>query len=382
MAGRIYADHNATTPLCQEAKDNILKSFEFWGNPSSSHQLGRQATQLLLDSRQAVARLAEVNPNEIVFTSGGSEANTLALLGSRYETPDFRLLTTSVEHSSVRGTCELIERTGGTVERLPVNSDGQLDFAHFQSRLKEFKPHLVSVMTANNETGVLFPIADILKACRESGSKLHTDAVQVLGKVAPSYWNQADLISISAHKINGPKGTGALIIRNGNKLVAIQSGGTQEVKRRGGTENLPGIMGFAGACEHSKEVFPLWETVAKFRDSFEDRLCNELEDIAINGKPEPRLPHTSNIRFCGISSEVMLGALDMDGICVSAGSACSSGSISPSPVLLAMGLGEEGASESVRISWGTDSGEDEFNFVADRIIFHVKRIRQRRGRST
>lgn len=375
----VYADYNATTPIGSSARKGIERALAFWGNASSSHQLGREARALLDQSREEVAKAAAVTPEEIVFTSGGSEANTMAILGSYFAHPtDFRLLTSTVEHSSVRDTVGLIESLGAKVERIPVNPNGELDIKLFQEVLSNFKPTLVSLMSANNETGVLFPISEISELCRKEGALFHTDAVQAFGKLAPSLWNWADFISISSHKVFGPKGAGCLIVRKGKPLVSTHYGGAQEIKRRGGTENMLSIAGFAGACEELPTASEL-DALLKLRNYFESEILKNLDGVSLVGSELNRTPNTSNLRFHSIPNEVLLGALDLDGICVSAGSACSSGSISPSEVLLAMGFSKVEAKQCVRFSFAKTTTKEEINFIVTRICDHVNRIRARRN---
>jgi len=373
----IYADYNATTPLGEGARTWIAQAFELWGNPSSSHRQGRKAMELLNKSREAIAELVGVTPNDIVFTSGGSEANHLALMGKALEVgKGFRILTSQVEHSSVKDLLPLIQKLGGEVDYISVNGQGQLSLSELEAKLKLFNPHLVSLMTANNETGVIFPIPDIAELCQKNSALFHTDAVQGLGKLDSAFYRSAHLVSISAHKIYGPKGVGALIIKKGTSLVATHYGGAQEIKRRGGTENILGIAGFAGAAQELMTSDS--QTISPFiRDYFESTLQKNLEGIWVQGLKEPRIPNTSNIRFQGIPSEVLLGALDLEGIAISAGSACSSGSISPSHVLLNMGLNENEAKECVRFSWGKTSTLQAVEEVAQKVIAHVSRIRAR-----
>ena len=226
----------------------------------------------------------------MVFTSGGSEANTTALLGSRFLHPDFRLLTSKVEHSSVREASTFLESQGCQVRYVPVSCAGELDWAAFERLLAEFKPHLVSLMTANNETGVVFPIPEIARACADHKTLFHTDAVQAFGKLPPDFWNGAAFISISAHKIHGPKGVGALIVRKGHQLIPTHFGGSQEIKRRGGTENMTGIAGFGGAAADMPEI-SAFEKVRALRDHFEQSLLAELEPLFVQGRSVRRLPN-------------------------------------------------------------------------------------------
>ncbi len=376
----IYADHNATTPLSPAALAEMEKAIAQWGNPSSAHQRGQKASELLEAWRSRVAAAAGVLPNEVVFTSGGAESNGMALLGYLFKNNrPFRLLSTSVEHASVYGAFDLLKRLGAEVQTVGLLPCGQLDLADLEKKLAEFKPHMVSVMTANNETGIIFPTAKIAALCKAAKVCFHTDAVQAFGKVDPAQWNCADLISLSAHKIHGPKGCGALVVRNGMQLERTRFGGGQETKRRGGTQNMVGIAGFAGACSvlpDAKEI----ARISALRDRFEAKLLAALEGVCIQCGGSDRLPNTSNIRFEGIPSPVMLTALDLDGMYVSAGSACSSGSVTPSHVLTAIGLSKEQAAEAVRISWGSSTQQTTIDAAADLVIRHVKRIREQRAR--
>lgn len=380
MPNLVYADYNATTPICEASKAKILKALEVWGNPSSSHCLGRQATALMEEARACVAQHAGAEPNEVVFTSGGSEADNLALIGSSYLHRDgFRLITSGMEHSAVRDTLDFLIDSGAQVELVPSLPSGALDKGAYQRLLKEFQPHLVSLMAANNETGVIYPVNELALMAHDAGAVFHTDAVQGFGKLHPDHWKEADLIAISGHKIQGPKGVGALIVRSGRQLVATHYGGSQEVKRRGGTQNVLGICGFGGACESLD--LNAWNRVRELRDAWETKIQEAIPDMTIQGAELDRVANTSNLRFPKIPSEVLLGALDMEGICVSAGSACSSGSLSASPVLLAMGMEPQAARECLRFSFGPDTTEEDFDTIAQSVINHVTRIRNRRQRS-
>lgn len=373
----IYADFNATTPIGEGARARMAQALDVWGNPSSAHQLGRQAIEFMEESRRLVAKTVGAEPKEVVFTSGGSEANTLALWGSQLaHGPDFRLLTSGIEHSSVRDTAKLLEAQGAQVSQVRLGPDGSLELDALAAQLDSFRPTLVSLMAANNETGTLFPISRIAVMCRERGIRFHTDAVQALGKIPSAQWAAADLVSVSAHKVYAPKGVGALVIRNGAKLVATHYGGSQEIKRRGGTENTLGIAAFAGACAELPADGAGSQSI--LRDRFEARLKSSLPDLKIQGEDIARLPNTTNVRFPGVAAQVLLTALDLDGVCLSAGSACSSGSITPSHVLLELGLSPETARECVRVSWGRQTTSVQVDEVADLMIGHVQRIRDRR----
>lgn len=378
----IYADYNSTTPLCAPAREALVKALEVWGNPSSSHQVGRVANKWLHEAREKVAAAAGVSEHAVVFTSGGSEANTLAIMGSFFHNArPFRLVTTGVEHSSVRDTCKLLQSLGGSTLSIAVNREGELDIAAFADLVGRAEPNLVSVMAANNETGVIFPIPEIAEICRKADIALHVDAVQAFGKVPASFFAGADFVSVSSHKIYGPKGMGALLLPTGRQLVPTHYGGAQEIKRRGGTENLAGAIAFGAAAGLLSPEGDTGE-LESLRDRFEEKLLAEIPEVTIQGAKARRLPNTSNVRFIGITNEILLSAFDLDGLCVSAGSACSSGSISPSPVLLAMGLDPIEAKECVRFSWGRDTTADAVDRASELVVSHVKRIRSRRKTSS
>lgn len=374
---RVFADFNGTSPLSPRVLEAFQEAFSVWGNPSSVHQDGRQALEKIEKSRLTIAEAVGVSPLEVVFTSGGSESNTFALLGSYFNSPaNFRLLTTPVEHSSVKDTAEFLRKLGAPVEFLEVDRKGQISLSQLEGKIEQFQPTLVSVMAANNETGVIFPIREISEICQKHQVYFHTDAVQAFGKLPAWEWNSAHLISITAHKVHGPKGVGALIIRKGTALRAIHYGGAQEIKRRGGTENVPGILGFAAAC--SELMGPEdWKNLKTLRDRFEAQLLEALPGVSLNGS-EPRIPNTSSFRVEGVPSEVLLGALDLDGISISVGSACSSGSISPSHVLLAMGFTTREAKECIRVSWGKTTTSQDIDKVLESMVRHVHRIRERK----
>jgi cysteine desulfurase len=264
------------------------------------------------------------------------------------------------------------------VEMVRLLPSGELDLTHFVERLESFHPTLVSLMAANNETGIVFPIADVLAHCAVREIPVHVDAVQAFGKLPLSSFQGADFLSLSSHKIYGPKGTGALVLRSGRKLIRTQAGGSQETKRRGGTENVSGIAGFGAACGELPPAAIVGSTLRGLRDRFEKRVLSAIEEVSVNGASVERLPNTTSLRVTGIPAEVLLGALDLDGVCISAGSACSSGSLSPSHVLLALGLSATAARECLRVSWGRDSTAGEVDTVADLVIDHVKRIRARK----
>jgi cysteine desulfurase len=378
MAKLIYADHNATTPLGEQARAAMIGAMDLWGNPSSSHGIGRLARVAMEQARGQVAAACGVPTREVVFTSGGSEANAMALLGLYFGQKDRTFISTDTEHSSVRDCFGFLESRGGRVAKARVLPSGEVDLDHLESLLKLAHSPVVSLMAANNETGVLLRFSEVAEACRRYGALFHTDCVQSFGKLPPGDWNAADLVTVSAHKIYGPKGVGALFVRNEAKLVALPFGGTQEVKRRGGTQNVVGIVGFGAAAEAlPSEFFP-----SSLRDRFESLLVSSLPGVSVNGSQALRVGNTSNVRFEGVLAEVLLSILDLAGVCVSAGSACSSGSTNPSSVLVTMGLTKDQARECVRFSWGSTTSEEDIHHVASVVIDNVRRIRSRRVSET
>ncbi len=345
------------------------------GNPSSLHAAGRAARSALEDARESLARLLRASPREIVFTSGGTEANSLALLGyaaaaAAAGAPARRgLVTTSFEHSSVLEAAKALEASGWRVARVDPGPDGVVDPAAVEAALGP-DTALVSVMAANNEVGTVQPVAAIGALARARGIAFHVDAVQALGKVAalrPEAWN-ADYLSVSAHKINGPKGAGALWARKGAPLAALLHGGPHERGLRGGTENLPGIVGFGKAAEvwlRDGEAERL--RLGRLRDALEAALRARLPDLVVNGASAERLPNTSHVTLPGCPSDLMVMALDMRGIAVSAGSACASGATRHSHVVLAMGKGREAAASSLRLSLGLGNADADIEAAADAV---------------
>lgn len=376
---RIYADANATTPPCAAATAALEEALRSWGNPSSAHGEGRAARTALEKARGEVASRAGVLPKEVVFTSGGSEANALAIFGAYWlprEEP-FELIVSPVEHSSVADLARFLETRGARVRRVRVDASGRPDPTHLEELLGQKRAHLVSVLAANNETGVLSPIATMADTCHRFEVPFHVDAVQAFGKLPAAVWNRADFLSLSAHKVQGPKGSGALVVRSGKKLAQTTFGGAQETKRRAGTENVLGHGAFGAACASEAGSPERWHQVRTLRERFEARLLATEPEAKIFGATADRLPNTTLVRFPGISGEILLTALDLDGIAVSTGSACSSGSLAPSPVLLAMGYPPDQAREALRVSFGPWNEEAHVDTVADVVLGHVRRIRSR-----
>jgi cysteine desulfurase len=345
---RTYLDHNATSPLRPEAKAAMMAALEFSGNASSVHGEGRMARKIVDDARQDVARALGVIPTMVAFTSGGTEANNWAIKGA----PVARLLVSAIEHPSV---LEAAKASGKPIEIVPVTGDGVVDLTQLEAMLKGPKA-LVSVMLANNETGVIQPIAEIVRLAEKHGALVHTDAVQAFGKIPVNFGVLGvDLMTVSAHKLGGPLGAGALIIRDKLALTPLFDGGGQELRRRAGTENHPAIAGFAAAVTAKQSQ------VKALRDALEAA----LEGAIVFGADAERLPNTSSFAMPGLKAETLLMALDLEGIAVSSGSACSSGKVARSHVLQAMGIAPEISEAAIRVSLGwTTTETDIATFLA------------------
>ncbi|MBI1860456.1 MAG: cysteine desulfurase [Deltaproteobacteria bacterium] len=375
----VYLDYNATSPLSVAAQKGMAEAMEHWGNPSSVHGVGRISRELLEKYRSVVARALGASPKEVVFTSGGSESNASAFLGKALAGKGVRLLVSPVEHSSIRDLLPTLVGLGCETHLMKLLPSGELDEKNLAQTLESFRPNLVSLMVANNETGIVFPIVRVAELCRTVGAELHVDAVQALGKLPSSHWAAADYVSVSAHKVGGPKGVGALRVAAGRQLVPLFHGGNHELKRRGGTPNMVGIAGFAGALSDPISADERGR-MEQLRDDLENRIRG-VEGITIQGKEALRTPHTSNIRVEGVRAESLLTALDLDGICISTGAACSSGATKANPILMAMGMTEDEARECFRVSLGRQTTQQEIDRFVERTSFHIGRIRERRGRS-
>jgi cysteine desulfurase len=353
IGAMIYADYNATTPVDSRVKA-AMEPFldEIWGNPSSVHSAGRRARRAVEEAREQVALLLGASePEEVVFTSGGTEADAIALYSARASARRV-VAVSSVEHPAVSEPARALEREGFERRVLPVLPSGEIDLGAAERWIDD-RVALVSVMAANNEYGGIFPVAILAGRARNAGALFHTDAVAAAGKIDVGAASGADLISVSAHKIGGPKGTGALWVRRGVELPALFPGGGQERRRRGGTENVAGIAGFGEAARLCREESAHErERVAGLRDAFEEALGREWPAVRIWGKAALRVGNTSAAAFPGRSGEGIAIALDLDGIAVSVGSACSSGSVAPSAAILALGASSEEARSTVRFSFG------------------------------
>jgi cysteine desulfurase len=373
-----YFDNNATTRLAPEVLEAMLPFLgEQWGNPSSAYGFGQEAARRLDEARVRAAALINAEPQEIVFTSGGTESNNAALHSALATRPERRhLVTTAVEHSSILKFCGFLQKQGWTVTVLPVDSDGALDLEVVE---KSIRPDtaIVSAMWANNETGLLFPIAEIAALCRGKGALCHTDAVQAPGKLKIDVKALGvDFLSLSAHKLRGPKGIGLLYVKRHTKYQPYLLGGGQERGRRGGTENVPGIVGLGRAAELALANLELEDTrVRALRDQLENGLLCGIPGVVRNGALEPRLPNTANLAFEGVEAEGLLLLLDQAGVCASSGSACSSGALDPSHVLRAMGCSAARARGSLRFSLGVDNTAADVEYLLECMPRIVARLR-------
>ncbi len=376
---KIYLDYAATTPVHPDVLKAMLPYFvEKFGNPSTLYDYGQEAKTAVEEARASVAALISAKPEEITFTSGGTEADNHALEGAAYanEKKGNHIITSSIEHHAVLETCKFLEKRGFKVTYLPVDSYGLVDPDTVRKAITP-KTVLVSVMQANNEVGTIEPVAEIGKITREAGVLFHTDAVQATGHI-PVDVNElgVDLLSMSAHKLYGPKGTGALYIRKGKTLTPFMHGGEQEKRRRAGTENVPGIVGLGKAAEMARtEMAPEAARLTVLRDRLIAGLSEKISDSRLNGHPVKRLPNNVNLTFDFIEGESMCLHLDMEGICASTGSACSSSSLEASHVLLAMGLRHEQAHGSLRFTLGKWTKEEEIDKVITTLASIVARLR-------
>ena len=383
---KVYLDHSATTPSDPRVVAAMLPYLtEKFGNPSSVHSFGQEARAAVDRARRQVAAFTGARANEIVFTSGGTEANNLAIRGlcDAAQSHGRHIITSAIEHPSVRSSIHGLEQRGWEATHLPVYDDGIVRLADVQAALRP-DTILISVMMANNEIGTVQPIAEIgalVRAERERGHRhlwLHTDAVQAAGRVPIDVESLGcDLLSLSAHKIYAPKGTGALYVRKGVRLTPQQVGGHQERERRGGTEATANIVAFGKATELAQSEMPERnEHTRSLRDRFETQIAESVSEIVFNGGREQRLPHLSNISFRFIEGEGLLIHLDMQGVAVSSGSACSSGTLEPSPVIQALGRNDELARGSIRFSFGKDNTEEDVDYVLEVLTNAVESLRR------
>jgi len=377
----IYLDYNATTPVDEEVLEAMGPLFRGgFGNPSSAHRYGRVPKKHLEEGREQVAALIGCRPREVVFTSGGTESDNAAIKGAAFALREKgkHIITTAVEHHAVLHTCRYLEeRFGFAVTCLPVDGDGLVSPEAVRDAITE-ETVLVSVMTANNETGSLNPVAEIGRTTRERGILFHTDAVQAVGKIPIDVEEMGvDLLSLSAHKIYGPKGMGALFLREGAEVDPVMHGGGHEGGRRAGTENIPGIAGLGKAAEIARrEMEEEGPRLRALRDEFWERVQKEVPDVRLNGHPEKRLPNTVNISFPRIEGESAMMMLDTKGIALSTGSACSSEDLEPSHVLKAMGIDTVDARGALRFSFGRGTTGEEIDTLMEHLPGIVERLRQ------
>lgn len=378
MSRRIYLDHNASTPVHPEVVAEMLPYFEeVFGNPSSVHGFGRDAREGVDTARERIARFLGTNPDEIVFTSGGTESDNFAIKGLAWARGRGHLITSQVEHHAVLRACQWLESQGFAVTYLPVDQHGMVDPDDLRRALRP-DTIAVSIMHANSEVGTIQPVAAIGAITRERGIAFHVDAVQTLGKIPLDVHALGiDAMSFSAHKIYGPKGVAGLYVRKGTRMVAVQHGGDHERRRRAGTENVPGIVGFGKALEvRGREMQPEAERLRLLRDRLWAGIEARLEEVRLNGHPTERLPGTNNIMFRHVESESVVLGLDLKGVAVSAGSACTSGHVEPSHVLVAMGVSLDWAMGAVRFSLGRSTTAEGVDYVIGCAEPIVRRLRQ------
>ena len=385
MFRRVYLDHSATTPVDPDVLASMLPFLkENFGNASSIHHFGQEARTAVDKARHQVAELIDARPNEIIFTSGGTEANNLAVRGlveanRRYGS---HIITSAIEHSSVKNVCEDLEQRGLEVTYLPVYEDGVIRIEDLRAAVRD-ETILISVMLANNEIGTIQPVHEIggfVRELRNEGKKIwfHTDAVQAAGKIPVDVGDTGcDLLSLSAHKINAPKGVGVLYARRGVRLRPQNIGGRQERGIRGGTESVPLIAALGTACEIAKS-HPSNESrrLRSMRDRFENAVLESVAGCEVNGDSDRRLPNISNISFRSVEGEALLINLDMQGVAVSTGSACSSGSLEPSPVIRALGRNDEMARGAIRFSFGSINTEDDVDRVLEILPAAIENLRR------
>ena len=364
---RIYFDYNATAPMLGEAADAMMRGLSRdFGNASSVHAFGQRAKAIVDEARGDLARLLDAEPSDVVFTSGGTESDNFALRGvaEALEPAGRRhLIASRIEHEAVLTTLKALERRGWRVTLLPVEASGIVPVGALEETITD-DTAIVSVMHANNEIGTIQPVAALAAIAHAHGAIFHTDAVQSVGKIPVTVRAlDADLLSLSAHKFGGPKGVGALWIRRGVRLTPFQTGGRQERNRRAGTENVPAIAGLGVAARIAREKLESGASPVALRDRLEHGILDRVPGTSINGDADRRVPNTANISFEGIEAESLLIALDLEGVAVSTGSACSSGSLEPSHVLRAMGGSNARTRNSLRFSLGPENTEAEVDFV-------------------
>ena len=376
---RVYLDHNATTPVHPEVLEAMMPFFrDQFGNASSIHWAGREVKKYLDEAREKVAALMNADPEEIVFTGCGTESDNMAIKGvaSTHQEKGRHIITSKVEHHAVLYTCRFMEDLGYEITYLSVDRDGLVDLEELRRSIRP-DTILVSIMFANNETGTIMPVQEIGSICREKGVLFHTDAVQAVGKIPIDLKKlPVDILSLSGHKLNTPKGIGAQFIRKGTKLSPLIHGGAQEYNRRAGTENIPYIIGLGKACEIARRDFARrHEVLQGLRDRLQEGIFRKIPQVELNGHPTRRLPNTLNVSFLYVEGESLLLNMDLEGVAVSSGSACASGSADASHVILAMGKSPLVAQSAIRFSLGwTNTGED-VDYVLEVVPRVIERLR-------
>ena len=374
----IYLDNNATTQVAEEVLDAMLPYFrDLYGNPSSMHTFGGQVGRKIREAREQAAALIGAQPEEIIFTSCGTESDNAAIRSALTAHPDRRhILTSRVEHPAVKSLCAHLSRQGYRITELPVDKDGILDMTQYERALTP-DTAIVTLMWANNETGVLFPVEKAAELAADRGILFHTDAVQAVGKIPINMKaTSIDMLSISGHKLHAPKGIGILYVRKGTRFSPFLIGGHQEKERRGGTENTPSIIGLGKACELAARNMDIENRmVLRLRDKLETEILSRIPNSRVNGTRLQRLPNTTNISFEFVEGEAILLLMDDYGICASSGSACTSGSLQPSHVLRAMGVPFTMAHGSIRFSFSIYNTEDEVDFVIEKLPSIIERLR-------
>ncbi len=375
----IYVDNNATTKVAPEVIEEMLPYYnEFYGNPSSMHSFGGMVERKVAEARERLATLLGASPEEIIFTSCGTESDSTAIRAAVLSNPDKKhIITSRVEHPAVKNLYEYFSKNGYHVTFVPVDSKGRLDLDYLYKHLSD-DTALVSIMWANNETGVIFPVEEIANTVKEKGIVFHTDAVQAVGKIPIDLTKvPIGMLSLSGHKLHGPKGVGALYVRKGTKYTPFLIGGHQEKGRRGGTENVASIIGLGKASElASLQIQKENERVKKLRDKLETELLKKIPNSIINGDRKNRLPNTTSVAFEYVEGESILLMMDEFGICASSGSACTSGSLEPSHVLRAMGVPFTAAHGSIRFSLSIYNTDEEIDFIIEKLPPIIKRLRE------
>ncbi len=373
-----YFDHAATTPLKEEVLEAMLPYLKNeYGNPSSIYSIGQKAKMAIEDAREKVADAINCDPLEIYFTGSGSESDNTAIKGIAYANKEKgnHIITSKIEHPAVMETCETLEHQGFEITYLNVNSNGIIDLNELENAITD-KTILISIMFANNEIGTIEPIKEISKIAKKHNIYFHTDAVQALGNIKIDIKDlDVDLLSISAHKIYGPKGVGALYVKRGIKFDKILNGGHQERNKRAGTENVAGIVGFGRAIQiANEELDKNIEKLTKLRDYYISKIEERVPEVKFNGDRINRLPGNANFSFKGVKGDSLLLSLDLKGICASSGSACTSGSLDASHVLIAIGLSNDLAKSSLRVTFGYENTIEDVNYLIDAIYDSIKNI--------